>query len=661
MKKFINKSLALLLAFCMLFCSLPFADMVFAEEETLEDLTENGYTYIYKDYKAIITSTDSNITGDIVIPESLGGYPVGQIGANAFLGRADITSVTFNESLELIFYNAFTNCTELKTITFAEGSHVDIANEAFFSCTSLSTINNSECMGNVQARAFSGTPWYTSQPDGDVYIGTTYFMYKGEMPENTSITIKEGTTKISAYAFADCDGLVSITLPDSIADIENDAFKNCNKLESIIIPDSVKYINFDTFRGCTSLKSVKLPESLREIEKHAFDSCTSLESIEIPDNCYLIWEYAFNGCSGMKNVKIGKGIRKIEEYAFNNCSSLSSVEFSGDSSGSFVYYAFFNCTQLKSIVLPSAVGDIGGHSLGYYYDKVNSSTEKVTDFTIYGYSCTEAEQYANDNEFKFVSIGVNHKFSTWETTVSATYKSKGQKKSNCSFCGAETTKEINIYELKNTETGISLIYQDGSFLNDTTETLKLNIEEISEGINYSYFEDNIEAEKRIFYKITLKNSSSDKTLRAPGWIKMSIPEGFVPEKTTVYYITGLEKIEKIDSFVEDGYLYFEITDFLWYFGIINEPYIQEQETSETTTQTEPIDIPETTEIQQTTDAPNTEPENITETPEEPEDTTKDCTCNCHKTGIMKFFFKFMNFFQRIFKKNQFCECGVAHY
>ena len=86
MKKIINKSLALLLAFCMLFCALPFADMVFAEEETLEDLTltENGYTYIYKDYKAIITGTDSSIAGDIVIPESLGGYPVGQIGANAF-------------------------------------------------------------------------------------------------------------------------------------------------------------------------------------------------------------------------------------------------------------------------------------------------------------------------------------------------------------------------------------------------------------------------------------------------------------------------------------------------------------------------------------------------------------------------------------------------
>ena len=42
--------------------------------------------------------------------------------------------------------------------------------------------------------------------------------------------------------------------------------------------------------------------------------------------------------------------------------------------------------------------------------------------------------------------------------------------------------------------------------------------------------------------------------------------------------------------------------------------------------------------------------------------TVNCSCNCHKKGILNFFFKIILFFQRIFRVNQFCKgCGVAHY
>lgn len=50
-----------------------------------------------------------------------------------------------------------------------------------------------------------------------------------------------------------------------------------------------------------------------------------------------------------------------------------------------------------------------------------------------------------------------------------------------------------------------------------------------------------------------------------------------------------------------------------------------------------------------------------EEPEEPEDPTKDCTCNCHKKGISKFLFDFILFFQKIFRLNSVCSCGVRHY
>lgn len=38
-----------------------------------------------------------------------------------------------------------------------------------------------------------------------------------------------------------------------------------------------------------------------------------------------------------------------------------------------------------------------------------------------------------------------------------------------------------------------------------------------------------------------------------------------------------------------------------------------------------------------------------------------CSCNCHKGGIAGFFFKLILFFQKIFRTNKTCSCGVAHY
>ncbi len=41
--------------------------------------------------------------------------------------------------------------------------------------------------------------------------------------------------------------------------------------------------------------------------------------------------------------------------------------------------------------------------------------------------------------------------------------------------------------------------------------------------------------------------------------------------------------------------------------------------------------------------------------------TDDCTCNCHKGGIGGFIYKILRIFWKLFKTNQYCACGVAHY
>lgn len=43
------------------------------------------------------------------------------------------------------------------------------------------------------------------------------------------------------------------------------------------------------------------------------------------------------------------------------------------------------------------------------------------------------------------------------------------------------------------------------------------------------------------------------------------------------------------------------------------------------------------------------------------DLTADCRCNCHKSGFLKSMFNFKIFFQKLFRLNRDCKCGIAHY
>ncbi len=49
-----------------------------------------------------------------------------------------------------------------------------------------------------------------------------------------------------------------------------------------------------------------------------------------------------------------------------------------------------------------------------------------------------------------------------------------------------------------------------------------------------------------------------------------------------------------------------------------------------------------------------------EVPDAPSDTVDNCSCNCHKKGILGFFYKILIFFQKFFGQNKVCACGIAH-
>ncbi len=343
------------------------SSIIIAEYDRLSDSEENDYDINMLGFITGYFGTDD----ELVIPEIINGKTVKGIASNAFEGNDFVRTIVLPDSAEEINLNAFSGCKKLESIS-GDGI-VDIGVNAFVDCERLTDLD----FPNLE--------------------------------------------KIGEYAFSG-SMIREISFPN-VFDVDINAFNGCNKLETVVLP-SVETISIGAFRDCTSLKTVDIGsatkvganafrntgiekiklENIEEIGNYAFADNPNLTGAYFP-NVESTGAYVFQNCTALKSALLPK-LEEVNSNLFKNCSELKVLYLpsvknvvKNGFAGSSIEYLKFDCIEtirslpdaLSSIILPSTLSEI-------------SASVPSSDFCVYGYPDTYAEQYANDNNKAFYSV-----------------------------------------------------------------------------------------------------------------------------------------------------------------------------------------------------------------------------------------------------------------
>ena len=306
------------------------------------------------------------------------------INASAFAGCTNLTSVTIPNSVTsikgrniLMFnYGAFANCESLTEI------HYDGTIEQWHSISLGSGWDTSSgeytiyCLNGTITKAGEATKTpseglaFASNGDGTctlLSIGTCADTYLVIPSQYNGMTV----TAIGANAFKDCINLTGIEIPDSVTTIGAGAFSGCSGLISMTIPfvggsasatSASASTLFGYIFGRTSYEGgVSTTQNFAASNSDTTYSATyyipsGLKTVTVTRGKILYG--AFYNCSNLKNVVLPEDITTISTYAFYNCGGLTSITIP-ESVTSIGLHAFRNCSSLTNITIPSGVTSIG--------------------------------------------------------------------------------------------------------------------------------------------------------------------------------------------------------------------------------------------------------------------------------------------------------------
>lgn len=174
---------------------------------------------------SVFASCTSLITVDLPAP-------LRHVTRNAFKGCTNLLSVTLGDAVEIIGTSAFSGCKKLSNLNIPPGLRA-IGSNAFYNCALLTNFDLPITCSDVRHNALKGTGWYDAQPDGVTYAGYVAYDYKGTMPEDYHLVLRDSIVGIHQYAFYNQKNLTKVTLPFSVYDLGGWCFDACTNLQEV--------------------------------------------------------------------------------------------------------------------------------------------------------------------------------------------------------------------------------------------------------------------------------------------------------------------------------------------------------------------------------------------------------------------------------------------
>ncbi|MBQ7827673.1 MAG: leucine-rich repeat protein [Clostridia bacterium] len=449
MKRIISAMIAVIL----IVISVPIS-AVFAE-------TDGYFTYTVNNGYATITDVDTAISGEVTVPETLGGCPVTKIGEEAFYKCYDITGIVIPEGVVTLGRSAFNKCGAdfiqiPDSVTEINGPFSDnhIASDFEIRCYVDSEIDRYAYTHRINVThikmdeypADDGVLKYGYNTKGAVVTGIVD-------KEAEHIVIPEtigGVPVISLVRdafYGSTKGIKSISFPSTLRYIRDDVLIGGGESGEIILPEGLEYIGSCAFAG-TNLKKVYLPSSVTFIHDNAFyespmvvifgeegsyaETYAAEKGIpfneENPDPINLAYEIT-DGEVMITDCTIPFGeivipetiggcpVTKIGDGAFKDDTQIGGVTLP-DTLREIGNEAFANCFNLVEITLPDSVTHIGERAFegDFQLTKVTFGTgisgigqgafDGCTEVTFYLYTerPSVAFGYAVDNGIPYVSL-----------------------------------------------------------------------------------------------------------------------------------------------------------------------------------------------------------------------------------------------------------------
>ena len=451
----------------------------FADCDTLTEIVVDGYNTTYQSINGNVYTKDGTVLVAYAVGKSEISFEIPNsviiIGEGAFSGCYNLTNVTIPNSVTTIGIEAFYRCFGLTSIVIPD-SVTDIDTWAFY-CSGLQSVTIGAGVKNV---------------------GTASFFACSSLK---TIVFKDGAAVIGSWMFGDCSSLTDVVIPNSISLIYGDAFDRCSVLKNIYYKGTAEEWNAividNTYPSSNNILDFTIyyysetqpitegnfwhyvdgVPTVWQIHTHSYTSAVTTEPtatangvitytcscgdsyIEelVPqdftvtaDNRAMV---GYTGAAGEtlvipSRIQIDGNwhrVTSIGDYAFSDCSNLVSVIIP-NSVTSIGTGAFMLCSNLSNTKIPNSVRSVGSYAF-YGCDKLMQKENGIfyVDKWAVDYDWYSGNSLSNYVSLRSDTIGIAISALSYYDALKGIVLPSGLKYiDDCAFTGCSNLTSINI-------------------------------------------------------------------------------------------------------------------------------------------------------------------------------------------------------------------------